>query len=817
MSATAASVAEIFETLSYGPAPESDREAQRWLDERGRGGAHFIGGQWVKREGVATFEVQNPATGGPLATMPQGTQEDVDAAVRAARAAQPRWAALSGHARARHLYALARAVQKHARLLSVLETLDNGKPIRETRDLDIPLVARHFYHHAGWAQLLDQEFPGQRAIGVIGQIIPWNFPLLMLAWKVAPALAAGNTVVLKPAELTPLTALCFAELAHDAGLPPGVLNVVVGDGETGKLIVAHPDVDKIAFTGSTDVGRAIRRATAGTGKKLSLELGGKSPFLVFEDADLDSVVEGVVDAIWFNQGQVCCAGSRLLVQEGIAERLHEKLRRRMETLRVGAPLDKAVDMGAIVAPVQLDRIRRLVAQGVKEGATMWQPSWACPTEGWFHPPTLFTNVAPAATIAREEIFGPVLVSLTFRTPAEAVQLANNTSYGLAASVWSENINLALDVAPKLKAGVVWINATNLFDASAGFGGYRESGFGREGGREGMEEYLLPASAALDAPLAAPRPTDAADGRAGTARGSNGAGSSGEADGADRASGVPPIDRTAKLYVGGKQARPDSGYTRRVLGAHGRVLGEVGEGNRKDVRNAVEAAHKAQEGWGRATGHARAQVLYYVAENLAARADEFARRLDALTGRGDGRAEVEASVARLFSYAAWADKYDGAVHSVPIRGVALAMHEPIGVVGVACPDEWPLLGFVSLVAPLVAMGNAVVAVPSEAHPLAATDLYQVLDTSDVPGGVINVVTGARDTLAKVLAEHDDVDAVWYRGTQAGAGAVEAASAGNMKRTWTGWTARDWMDARAGEGREFLRHATQVKNVWVPYGA
>jgi aldehyde dehydrogenase (NAD+) len=581
----------------------------------------------------------------------------------------------------------------------------------------------------------------------------------------------------------------------------------VGDGETGKLIVAHPDVDKIAFTGSTDVGRAIRRATAGSGKKLSLELGGKSPFVVFENADLDSVVEGVVDAIWFNQGQVCCAGSRLLVQEGVAERLHEKLRRRMETLRVGAPLDKAVDMGAIIAPVQLDRIRQLVATGVEEGATMWQPSWACPTEGWFHPPTLFTNVAPAATIAREEIFGPVLVSMTFRTPAEAVALANNTSYGLAASVWSDDINLALDVAPKLKAGVVWINATNLFDAAAGFGGYRESGFGREGGREGMEEYLRPASAALAAAPVQPAP---AAGAPDEERGANGTAAHG-------AFGVPPIDRTAKLYVGGKQARPDSGYTRRVVGADGRALGEVGEGNRKDVRNAVEAAHKAQAAWAKASAHARAQVLYYVAENLAARGDELARRLDALTGRGDGLVEVEASVARLFAYAAWADKYDGAVHAVPIRGVALAMHEPIGVVGVACPEERPLLGFVSLVAPLVAMGNAVVAVPSEAHPLAATDLYQVLDTSDVPGGVINVVTGARDVLARVLADHDDVDALWYRGTQAGAAAVEAASAGNMKRTWAEWSPRDWLDPRAGEGREFLRHATQVKNVWVPYGA
>ncbi|HET7456851.1 MAG TPA: aldehyde dehydrogenase family protein [Gemmatimonadaceae bacterium] len=789
--------------MSYGPAPESDAPAREWLAAHGRGEfGHYIGGAWTKPD--ALFDVAEPATGKRLARVSQGSAADVDAAVRAARAAQPAWSALSGHARARHLYALARGVQKHSRLLAVLESLDNGKSIRETRDIDIPLVARHFYHHAGWAQLLESEFAGYGPVGVVGQIIPWNFPLLMLAWKVAPALAAGNTVVLKPAEFTPLTALAFAEIAQEAGLPAGVLNIVTGDGETGKLIVAHPDVDKIAFTGSTEVGRAIRKATAGSGKKLSLELGGKSPFIVFDDADLDSVVEGVVDAIWFNQGQVCCAGSRLLVHEGIADRMTAKLRARMEKLRVGSPLDKAVDMGAIVAPVQLDRIRGLVEQGVSEGATMWQPSWACPTEGCFYPPTLFTDVSPAATIAQVEIFGPVLVSMTFRTPSEAVELANNTPFGLAASVWTENINLALDVAPKIKAGVVWINSTNLFDASAGFGGYRESGFGREGGREGMWEYVSPLGSLKSSFLVPP----------GTpVRGADSAGMRNE----ERGTALPVVDRTPKLYIGGKQARPDSGYTRRVRAADGALLGEVGEGNRKDVRNAVEAAQAAAKSWARSTGHARAQILYYVAENLAARGEEFAARLaSAGVGGSAARAEVEAAVSRLFTYAAWADKFDGAVHNVPIRGVALAMHEPIGVVGVAAPSEAPLLGFVSAVAPLVATGNTVVAVPSESFPLAATDFYSVLDTSDVPGGVINIVTGARNALAKVLAEHDDVEAMWYFGDAEGAAAVERASASNMKRTWTETHARNWLDTRVGEGRQFLREAVQVKNIWIPYG-
>src|SRR5256714_1878262 len=417
-----ATVARLFETMEYGPAPESDAPALEWIKqhESGRFG-HFINGRWTAPTEGQYFETINPATKAVLASVAQGSKADVDAAVAAANAAAPGWAGLTAHARARYLYALAREVQRQSRLLAVLESLDNGKPIRETRDLDIPLVARHFYHHAGWAQLRDAEFPGYVPVGVVGQIIPWNFPLLMVAWKVAPALAAGNTVILKPAEFTPLTALCFAEIAQAAGLPAGVFNVITGDGATGKHLVEHRGVQKIAFTGSTEVGRIIRKATAGTGKKLTLELGGKSPSIVFQDPDLDSVVEGVVDAIWFNQGQVCCAGSRLLVQESIADALVRKLKARMETLRVGDPLDKAVDIGAIIAPVQLEKIQRLVKQGEEEGATMWQPSWAwdcgitedgrhltpntqhpTPTlpPGCFFPPTLFTDVSPAATIAQ---------------------------------------------------------------------------------------------------------------------------------------------------------------------------------------------------------------------------------------------------------------------------------------------------------------------------------------------------------------------------------------------------------------------------------
>ena len=405
--------------MDYGPAPEDPREALAWLDKHHRRFGHFINGAWHPPIEKKYFDTTDPSTTEKLADIAQGSAQDIDDAVKAARAALPAWQSLTPHARARYLYALARQIQKHSRRLAVLETLDNGKPIRESRDIDIPLVARHFYHHAGWAQLLPQEFPDQEACGVVGQIIPWNFPLLMLAWKIAPALATGNTVVLKPAEFTPLTALAFAEICQEIDLPAGVVNIVTGDGTTGEALVAHPEVDKIAFTGSTEVGRAIRKATASSHKKLSLELGGKSPFIIFEDADLDSAVEGLVDGIWFNQGQVCCAGSRLLMQESIAEPLIAKICDRMNTLRVGPPLDKSIDIGAIIARVQLDRIQRLVDQGVAEGATCWQPNIPMPSRGLYFPPTLLSNVHPTSIVSQQEIFGPVLAAMTFRTPSRS--------------------------------------------------------------------------------------------------------------------------------------------------------------------------------------------------------------------------------------------------------------------------------------------------------------------------------------------------------------------------------------------------------------
>lgn len=780
-------VKQAFETLEYGPAPESAGLANEWLDGHKRTFGVYVNGQWTSvAETFATFA---PATGKEIAQVAQCGSEIVDKAVAAARAALPKWQALGGPGRAKVLYALARTVQRHSRLLAVVESMDNGKPIRESRDLDIPLVARHFYHHAGWAQLLESEYPDYESVGVCGQIIPWNFPLLMLAWKIAPALAAGNTVVLKPAEFTPLTALLFAELCHAAGVPKGVVNIITGDGETGKHIVNHPDINKIAFTGSTEVGRIIRTATAGSGKKLSLELGGKSPYIVFEDADLDGAIEGLVDAIWFNQGQVCCAGSRLLVQESIAEKFLQRVRSRMDKLRVGDPLDKAVDIGAVIAPVQLERITELVNQGVSEGATLYQPANACPKDGWFYPPTLLSNVAPSATVAQVEIFGPVLVSMTFRTPDEAVALANNTAYGLAASVWTENLNVAHDVSARVKAGTVWVNCSNQFDAACGFGGYRESGYGREGGREGLFEYLK----AKSVNMAATKST-----------------------GKKAASSIVSagVDRTHKLYIGGKQARPDGGYSVTFACANGSSI-DVARGNRKDIRNAVQAAESVFESWFGSNPGLRAQILYYLAENMDGAREAFVDALTALGGKSDqdAQSEVTAAVERVMWWAAWADKVDGRVHPAPFRGFVSTRNEAIGPVGIVAPNDPALLGLVSAFAPLIALGNPVVVLPSEENPLPACELYRVLDASDVPSGVVNIVTGPWSETLPTLADHEAVQSIWSFAGADWATDVERRSAANLKQTWCP-SAVDWL---ATPHPEFISRATQVKNIWVPFGA
>jgi aldehyde dehydrogenase (NAD+) len=470
---------------TYASAPES-RDIVQIAERYG----HFVGGKWL--DAAETYETISPRDEEPLAAVGQGTAADVSQAVDAARAAAENgWASLPGSERAKYLFRIARLLQERSREFAVLESLNGGKPIKESRDVDLPLAAAHFFYYAGWADKLEYAFPNRkpRPVGVAGQIIPWNFPLLMLAWKVAPALACGNTVVLKPAETTPLTALLFCDLLRQAELPPGVVNIVTGDGRTGVALVESDGVDKIAFTGSTEVGKAIQRQLAGTGKKLTLELGGKAANIVFDDAALDQAVEGIVNGIYFNQGHVCCAGSRLFVQESIYEPLVAKLKRRLTTLRVGDPLDKNTDVGAINSAMQLEKIRELVASGEEEGAEIYQPPCRLPEKGYWFAPTVFTNVAQSYRIAQEEIFGPVLSVLTFRTPDEAVEKANNTPYGLSAGVWTEKGSRILWMAQRLRAGVVWANTFNRFDPGSPFGGYKESGFGREGGRHGLEPYL----------------------------------------------------------------------------------------------------------------------------------------------------------------------------------------------------------------------------------------------------------------------------------------------------------------------------------------
>ncbi|WP_134682186.1 aldehyde dehydrogenase family protein [Paracoccus ravus] len=767
------SIGEIMESMEYGPSTEDAGAVRDWLAARGSFG-HFIAGRFTKPG--ETFATRDPSTGVELAQISQGTERDVAKAVRAARRAARGWGAMAGHDRARFLYAIARTIQKRERFLSVLETLDNGKPIRESRDIDVPLVVRHFYHHAGWAEIAASEFPGHAPLGVCGQIIPWNFPLLMLAWKVAPALAAGNTVVLKPAEFTPLTALAFAEICAHVGLPAGVVNIVTGDGETGAALVAAP-VDKIAFTGSTEVGRGIARALAGTGRKLTLELGGKSPFVVMADADLDAAVEGVVDSIWFNQGQVCCAGSRILVAESVAERFETLLRRRMEKLRVGPPLDKSTDIGAIVDPVQKDRILSILAEATGAGAEL---VGGAARQGCFIEPGYLKNIAPANPGIRQEIFGPIATLSTFRTPDEAVDLANNTVYGLAASVWSESATVATDLAGRVKAGVVWVNCANVFDASAPFGGVRDSGYGREGGREGMLDYLAaPAVDILrDPPPAAISP--APQGQAGDGEG---------------------IDRTVKLYIGGAQKRPDGGAS---------YLAQdelIPIGSRKDIRNAVEAAQAGLGKWQGLGGHGRAQVLYFLAENLALRRSEFA-------GYASGD-EVEAAIRRCFFYAGFADKFDGASIAAKPGHLTHVQHEPHGVMGVVAPNAAPLAALMALLIPAIAMGNAVVAVPSQDQPMAALTLAQVLACSDVPAGVVNIVTGPREDLGRALAGHDGVNAIWQVGQGETRLAIERAAAETLIPVWSP-EPRDWTGP-AAQGRGFLRAAVRTKTIWLPFGA
>ncbi|XP_060561451.1 LOW QUALITY PROTEIN: aldehyde dehydrogenase family 16 member A1-like [Ruditapes philippinarum] len=723
------SIKEVFKNTKLGPTREADNVAQAWLDDHERSFGHFIDGKWVKPEGRKTYQTKNPATGQTLASTLQGTKEDVDMAVKSSRKAYESWSKTPPHVRARYMYSVARHIQKHQRLITVVESMDNGKTFRESRDADIPTVVRHWYHHAGWAQLMESEMRGWQSIGV----------------------------------LEPL------------------------------------------------VGQTLRRLIAGTGKKLSLELGGKSAVIVFDSADLDSTVEGLVDAIWFNQGQVCSAGSRLLVQESVYGRLVGKLKTRLTHFRVGDSLDKTVDMGAIVDDSQKKSIDEYVEDARREGAEVYQASACIPVRGCFYPPTLITNVQTVSRVVAEEIFGPVLVVLPFRTAKEAITLANNSMYGLGGSVWTENISLAMEVAISIKTGTMWINSHNMFDAAAGFGGYKQSGYGRDGGKEGLYEYVRPAWESRPRPANVELDLKTFGATIGS-RPNVGGNECGKGE-------IPKIDHTYKMYYGGAQKRPDGQYSRPVTNPDGKVIGHVGEGNRKDIRNAVEAAHSAAPGWGKRAAHNRAQIVYYMAENLEIRKQEFAGRIQEMTGKSleEALREVDVSINRLFHWGAYCDKYGGSVQETTLYGATVKIHEPVGVIGIACPDQYPLLAFVSLFAPAVIRGNTVVIVPSEKYPLLALDLYQIFDTSDLPGGVVNIITGDRDHLTKFLAEHQDIQSMWYFGGAEGSKYVEYISAENVKRTWVNYgIERDWEDCEQGQGEEFLYHSIQVKNIWIPMG-
>src|SRR6478609_8853765 len=641
----------------YAPAPESAAIGR--LRERYQ---MYIGGRFVDGRGDDVKTI-NPANEEALATVSTASTADVDLAVAAARTAYDDvWSRTPPAERGKYLYRIARGIAERARELAVVETLDNGKPIKESRDVDVPTASAHFFYHAGWADKLQHAGfgPAPASLGVAGQVIPWNFPLLMAAWKIAPALAAGNTVVIKPAETTPLSILVLAEIIADADLPPGVVNIITGAGDIGAALVNHPGIDKVAFTGSTDVGRQIQAALAGTGRKITLELGGKAANIVFDDAPIDQAVEGIVNGIFFNQGHVCCAGSRLLVQESIADEVNEKLRARIATLRLGDPMDKNTDIGAINSATQLATIRALTATGEAEGALRWTSPCPVPDRGFYFAPTVFTRVSQSMRIAREEIFGPVLSVLTFRTPDEAITKANNTPYGLSAGVWTEKGSRILGMASALRAGVVWANTFNRFDPTAAFGGYKESGFGREGGRSGLAAYLdtddePPAPRASDpatvldavvesaiAELAGTpdSPTEAAVlselVRRSTER--RGSGSSGSAPAQPVPAVAAPrstrvgVRKTYKLFIGGAFPRSESGRTYPATGGvGGSIRANVAQGSRKDARDAVLAARKAFGKWAGATAYNRGQVLYRVAEMLEGRRAQFVEEVAAGEG------------------------------------------------------------------------------------------------------------------------------------------------------------------------------------------
>jgi len=747
------SLSDLMQSMDYGPAREITDAALAWLDDHGRSFGQVIDGTF--RPPRTDFETLNPATGATLARLSCATDADLDAALSAARAAQPGWARLGGPGRARHLRALAKTIRRHARLLAVIETLDTGMPIRQSRDSAVPLAARQFDDHAGLAQILSTELPDHMPLGVCGLIGPAHAPLLTLSRMLAPALAAGNTVVLHPSDDAPLSALLLAEICGEAGLPEGVVNLVTGDDGVTERLLSQDGIDQIAFAGPAEAGQRIRQATAGRGTRLNLLLTDKPAHIVFEDADLDSAVEGLVGAMCSALGPGYPGGGRAFLQEGIAGPVHEKLKARMARLHGGDPLDTRTDIGALARPQDRDRLVALVAAGTDDGEVFQAAGIVLPETGWFHPPTLVTGLSPAAPLMQADLPGPVLVSTTFRTPAEAVALANATRYGLTASVWSESVTVALDVARQVKAGLVWVNATGLFDAPLGYSARRESGSGREGGWDGPCAYL----------------------RIGT-----------------------PDDKDAP-------AVPEKGAAPAV------------KGGVQDVAAAVAAARKAHGAWAARSGAARGRVLSAIAETLSAQAGDIAAHLQTAAEMSEAaaRREVEAAIDRLFLYAALAGTGAGRVIDGGAGGVLLEQRAALGVMGILCPDGLPLLGPVSLLAPALGMGNACVLIPQEANALPASVLRRLFDDADVQQGLVGLVAGHHPDVAEPLAAHLDIDALWCFSSSDLAAGIACASAGNLKSTWAESGDRGAWLCRNAEGRAMLRAASSVTSIWLPSGA
>lgn len=815
----ATSVADLIANLDYSPAPESPLAAMAWLEDGKRVFGNFIDGVFTP-PGKTLFDAINPATGKVLGHFTQSGQDEVDAAYQAAERAQKKWAKLTPYRRAKFLYALERALMKYRRLFEVLESMNKGKPFMREAKGDVTLSARHLGQHAALANNFRHLFPGREAGGVIGAVIAWNFPLMLLIWKLAGAIAAGNTIVIKPGDTTPVTAMLFAEIAQKIKLPPGVMNIVTGDRETGKLMVAHPIPWKISFTGSTPAGQHIQQVLAGTNKKFTAELGGKTPIIVFPDSDLDSVVEAIVRSILMNSGEVCCACSRLIVHQSVAPRLIEMLQRRFARIRVGDQLDKNTDMGPQNSKAQLEKILRMIELARENGATVWQPDCVLPEGGCYTKPTILTNIGTDDPVAKGEVFGPVIAAFEFRTTAEAVELAKRTEFGLAVSIYTNDVAKANHVAKAMKAGTVWINCVEQFDGAAGFGGSRMSGFGREGGYEGMFDVTVDASGPVDpyAPQPNPEPIPEIQELG--------------LDQRDELTPPPidlrlvedsddsPLDTTLRFLVNGELVRPDGEMCFAVMSSSGEYLGDVGNANRKDLRNAVSAAYKAKDSWADKGGDMRRKVLMFMAERLRLNRFRLASEILRQTGctSREAFAEVDLAIEQLFTWASWAVTYGGTIQTVAQANMScIATNGPIGVAGVRAPDTSPLLGIIDLIGPLLAMGNSVVLISGK-HALTAMTLVEIFGVKDMPPGVLNILTAKDpDKLATSLAKHGAVNVLWCFGaSDATVREIKTEAACNMKQVWAGPALLlDWM--RSGDPREALRHATEVTNIWTTFGA